>query len=266
MLVRYTLAAIGASLWAAAGAATVASTVHETGVWKTNVQVYSNKSGLQFQALWQPTSTVTTTQNPGSTATGEARFLGVAGSANRLTASVSLNYDLDAVAQFDSVAKNSFSGYATIRAIWSSPVPLGTVTNFSAQTVPVYSTIDYLLPTVTLRSESGIFSPHNGNRQTYAALRYEVQGANARTYQLGHSLGSDDEYNYSRGVNYRPFFLGVGETMDVYATIYTAIGVGATSVPEPSLWALLILGFGAVGARLRRVNARGNATQGFATT
>jgi hypothetical protein len=54
------------------------------------------------------------------------------------------------------------------------------------------------------------------------------------------------------GASYQLSFVGAGRCCDVGALMIDDVRIEAAGVPEPSTWALLILGFGAVGAGTRR--------------
>ena len=69
---------------------------------------------------------------------------------------------------------------------------------------------------------------------------------------LNGTFGADNDINFDANQNntFRIDLTGGGQTISAYAQLGT--GAVAAAVPEPATWAMMLIGFGAMGVSLRR--------------
>ena len=114
-----------------------------------------------------------------------------------------------------------------------------------------YTTSDFITADRFLRaSELGSCTPSDSCLAVRFDLDYDERGQwDNLVFTRGTSFGTTSNYYY--------FDLGAFQTVGIYASsgnsgTLTVSGFGSGAVPEPSAWALMILGFGTVGAGMRR--------------
>jgi hypothetical protein len=91
------------------------------------------------------------------------------------------------------------------------------------------------------------FAPGNDNYTT-AADPDLAQNSERLNFSFLSGLGFDPNVNDT----YRVTLASGGQSL----TAYAQLGSGASAVPEPATWALMLLGFGAVGFQMRRSRSR----------
>jgi hypothetical protein len=108
-------------------------------------------------------------------------------------------------------------------------------------------------------SFSFVRSAH-GTAFSFSTADISFEGSNYRfgqTPDLGADLALDAAYNYSTVQSgLMPISSNI-QTVDFSGSAYTdSIAIAAAPIPEPAAWGLLIVGFGSVGALLRRRRQR----------
>jgi hypothetical protein len=192
--------------------------------------------------------------------------LAAAGSASALTVSI-YNNDLPLPAgqtmieDFDAIHASgdfSFSGDANTFVRDGS---LGLWSGMSAP--PPGDTTDYFTVLgggkATLTSAKGLtsFSFFLGSPDNYNYVKFTDTNGNAQTLQGSQiwdaTSGDNGDQSWGRRVSYN-FDGAVIKTIEFSSTgnSFEFDSLAGTAVPEPTTWALMIMGFGSVGAMVRR--------------
>ena len=111
-----------------------------------------------------------------------------------------------------------------------------------------------------LTGDTASFNPVTlGGLQPSGALQNSQQLGFGFLNNTGPFAGCCGNLNFNSAINntYRIALTSGGQTL----TAFAQIGTGAPAVPEPATWAMMLIGFGAMGVSLRRRRRTSNLLQ-----
>ena len=114
------------------------------------------------------------------------------------------------------------------------------------------------LPAGSVISAASIFSASSGGGGAGATVAFQTTGIHTLGFRFYNELTSAINYGFMRiqntATNGFPATI-LGWTFKNTGGAITVPGAATGGVPEPTTWALMMLGFGAMGAAMRRTRA-----------